>query len=299
MTLQELRYLVAVADHGNFARAAAACHVGQPTLSTQLRKLEDYLGVVLLDRSRRRVCPTEAGEPIVAQARLVLEEAGRLRTLARRHHDPCAGSLRLGVIPTLGPYLIPQLLPAVRERLPKLRLILREEVTSRLVAALREGALDALIAALPVDADGFEQEALFDEPFEVALPAGHRLARRRRLRVDDLDPGQVMLLEEGHCLRDQALELCRHARAASAEEVRATSLETLRQMVAAGTGCTLLPRLAVRAGGDGGALIAYRRFVAPEPRRTIGLVWRQRYPRGEALAGLAVLVREHGIRLLA
>ncbi len=294
MTLQELRYLVALADHGHFARAAAACHVGQPTLSTGLRKLEQSLGVELLDRSQRRVRPTPAGERVIAQARVVLEEAERLRALAGEEAaDPEAGPLRLGVIPTLGPYLLPHLLPRVRERFPRLRLLLREEPTAALLGRLRDGRLDALLAALPVPGEGLAGETLFAERFVVALPAGHPLAERTRVRVEDLDPTGVLLLEEGHCLRDQALELCRHAHAARSEEVRATSLETLRQMVAAGIGCTLLPQLAVTGADPGAGLVRYRRFAAPEPRRIVGLIWRRRYPRAGLLQAFAALVRDH------
>lgn len=299
MTLQELRYLVAVADERHFARAATACHVSQPTLSTQIKKLEDYLGVVLLDRSQRSVRPTPVGEQVIAQARIVIEEFDKIRPLVRSKGDPMEGPLRLGVIPTLGPYLIPQLLPALRARYPKLRLLLREDLTANLLERLSAGTLDAALLALPVPGDGLAASELFREPFQVALPQGHALARKRRLQEEDLTGESVLLLEEGHCLRDQALEICGATRSPDSEEIRATSLETLRQMVAAGIGCTLLPALAVATGAADTGLTEIRPFARPAPTRTIGIVSRTRFPRAEAVSRLGELVKETAHKLLA
>jgi len=294
MTLQELRYLVAVAEEGQAARAAERCHVGQPTLSTQLKKLEDTLGVQLFERGPRGLKPTAAGAPIIAQARVVLEEAEKLRTLARATQDPMVGTLRLGAIPTLGPYLLPHLLPAIRKTYPKLRLLLSEHLTGQLLEALHRHTLDAALLALPVAHAGLEVMELFREPFELALPVGHRLAKKKHAQPQDLADENLLLLAEGHCLRDQALDVCGTSMRASREEVQATSLETLRQMVAAGIGCTLLPRLSTLGGArPDKRLIELRPFTAPEPARLIGLVWRARGARAEAARRLGELILAH------
>ena len=294
MTLQELRYLVAVAEEGQVARAAERCHVGQPTLSTQLKKLEDTLGVKLFERGPRGLKPTAAGAPIIAQARVVLEEAEKLRTLARATQDPMVGTLRLGAIPTLGPYLLPHLLPAIRKTYPKLRLLLSEHLTGQLLEALHRHTLDAALLALPVAHEGLELMELFREPFELALPVGHRLTKKKHAQPHDLTDENLLLLAEGHCLRDQALDVCGAKKSESREEVQATSLETLRQMVAAGIGCTLLPQLSTQGGArPDKRLIELRPFARPAPTRLIGLVWRARGARAEAARRLGELIRTH------
>jgi LysR family transcriptional regulator, hydrogen peroxide-inducible genes activator len=218
----------------------------------------------------------------------------QIKELARRDHDPMNGPLRLGVIPTLGPYLIPHLLPELRDRFPELHLFLREDLTSHLLERLRQGRLDALLLALPVRGDDIEVLELFHETFFVALPVGHRLAAKRRLTERDIAGENVLLLEEGHCMRDQALALCGAHASDQREELKATSIETLRQMVAAGVGCTLLPLLASLpgAGSVGDELVQIRPFVAPEPKRTIGLVWRRNYPRESTVRTLGALIRD-------
>lgn len=292
MTLQELRYLVAVADEGQVARAAERCHVGQPTLSTQLKKLEEALGVRLFARGPRGLTPTPAGTPIIAQARVVLEEADKLRALASATQDPMTGPLRLGAIPTLGPYLLPHLLPVIRKRYPQLRLLLSEHLTAQLLDALQAHTLDCALLALPVAREVVEVMELFREPFELALPAGHSLARKQHVQPEDLEHESLLLLAEGHCLRGQALEVCGAATNESREEVQATSLETLRQMVAAGIGCTLLPQLSTRGGArPDQRLIELRPFGRPAPTRLIGLVWRARSARVEAVRQLGELIR--------
>jgi LysR family hydrogen peroxide-inducible transcriptional activator len=294
MTLQELRYLVAVAEEGQVARAAERCHVGQPTLSTQLKKLEDTLGVQLFERGPRGLTPTAAGAPIIAQARVVLEEADKLRTLARAAQDPMTGPLRLGAIPTLGPYLLPHLLPVIRKTYPQLRLLLSEHLTAQLLEALHAHTLDGALLALPVAAEGLEVMELFREPFELALPTGHALARKKQVQPQDLENECLLLLEEGHCLRDQALDVCGAKKNQSREEVQATSLETLRQMVAAGIGCTLLPQLSTQGGArPDKRLIELRPFARPTPTRLIGLLWRARGARAEAARRLGELIRAH------
>lgn len=292
MTLQELRYLVALADKGHFVRAADACHVSQPTLSTQLKKLEDYLGVTLFERNKHQLRPTPIGEQIIVRARRALDVIEEIRDLAKRDHDPMSGPLRLGVIPTLGPYLIPHLLPAIRASMPQLHLFLREDLTVNLLERLRQGGLDALLLALPVRGDDIDVLQLFLEPFVVALPREHALASRRQLTEADLCGENVLLLEEGHCMREQALSICGAASSDQREELKATSIETLRQMVAAGVGCTLLPQLAAAPGVGSIAehMVQVRPFAAPVPTRRIGLVWRHRYPREATVRGLADLI---------
>jgi LysR family hydrogen peroxide-inducible transcriptional activator len=291
MTLQELRYLVAIADHCHFGRAAAACHVTQPTLSAGLRKLEDELGLALCERSRRGALIATDAEPLVAQARRVLAEAQRLEELARHRLAPLAGVFRLGAIPTVGPYLFPRVVPGLREQHPDLALHLYEEKTARLLDDLRAGRLDAALMSPPLDEDGLERVDLYREPFLAALPAGHPLAHRRRLRMADLEEQPLLLLDEGHCLRDQVLGACRLPGTPVRELLRASSLETLRSMVAAGVGATLLPALAV--GGDlPDAPVRIVPFMRPVPRRTVSLYWRRGFPRAESARLLGATFHE-------
>lgn len=288
MTLQELRYIVALADTGHFGQAAEACHVTQSTLSTQLKKLEDYLGLTLFDRSLKRVAPTPTGRAIIASARIIVEEAARIRELARHSgEDIMACTLHLGVIPTVGPYYLPHALLTIHKYFPQLKLMLREEITPILLTSLREGRYDAALLALPIDDEGLDIFPLFREPFVVALPSSHPLVARDQLKVKDLNGQNLLLLEEGHCLRDQALELC-GAHAGKTDEVQATSLEMLRQMVSMNLGITLLPQLAAENAPRGEKrLLALRPFAPPVPTRTVGLVWRRRSPRSETMLRLA------------
>ncbi len=255
MNLRDLRYLVALADERHFGRAAERCHVSQPTLSAQLRKLEDYLGVPLIERQPRRVSMTETGEKVVARARRLLQETDAIVELCRADRDPLAGELRLALIPTVGPYLLPRVITRLKRALPRLKLLLYEYQTAQLLEKLRDGDIDLGILALPLPTDGLESRPLYEEPFVLAAPDSHRLAKRDKVRVDDLKNETLLLLEDGHCLRDQALEVCSRIRVNEEEDYRATSLETLRQMVAAGHGITLLPHLAT---------IGPRRHARPE-----------------------------------
>ncbi len=291
MTLQELKYLVALADHGHFGRAAESCFITQSTLSTQLKKLEDFLGVTLFDRSLKRVTPTPIGREILQAARNIVEESERIKELAKHAQDPMDRTLRLGVIPTLGPYYLPHALQLMHKKHPGLRLLLREEMTPQILAHLADGKLDAGLLALPVDDDNLRVEPLFYEPFFAALPAGHALAKREVLKVPDIMGEKLLLLDEGHCLRDQALDVC-GANSKGREEVRATSLETLRQMVGMGLGVTLLPALAVDAGPRiSKKSVETRPFRKPVPGRTIGLVWRKRAPFPETFERLALTLK--------
>lgn len=273
-TLTQLRYLVAVADHLHFRKAAAACHVTQPALTTQIQALEERLGAPLVERNKRKVLLTALGRDVVARARHILEEARGIEEIARRSRAPLSGPLLLGVIPTIGPYLLPGLLAQAREAFPALQLFLREDQTARLLDRLAAGQLDLLLLALPVDAPGVETLPLYEEPFVLAAPRDHPLARKRRIAEADLAGESVLLLEDGHCLRAQALAVCAMAGARESSGFQATSLSTLSQMVANGLGISLLPLLSadVEARSAPGLLI--RRFETPEPTRRIGLVWR-------------------------
>lgn len=293
MNLQDLRYLVAVADHRHFGRAAEASFVSQPTLSTQIKKLERELGVELIERNPRQILLTDAGEQVVERARAVLSEVDDIHGIAQRAQDPESGSLRLGLFPTLAPYLLPHVVPALHERFPKLELLLVEEKTEVVLDQLRGGRLDVGVLALPVELDGLQQEYLFAEDFVLAVPRDHPLADHDGpVDVSVLAGENVLLLEEGHCLRDQALSVCHLAGAEERSGFRATSLETLRQMVAAGVGVTLLPELAVRPPVPASADIRLRRFAEPVPRREIAMYWRRTSVYADFLPELAKVVRD-------
>jgi LysR family hydrogen peroxide-inducible transcriptional activator len=293
MNLRDLEYLVALAETRHFGRAAERCHVSQPTLSTQLRKLEEYLGVALVERQPRRAALTAAGEAVVARARHMLRDADDIRSLARASQDPLSGSLKVGLIPTLGPYLLPRVASKIAKALPKLSLLLHEYQTAPLVERTLAGELDLAILALPAETRGLATRPLFDEPFLVAMPEGHRLAAKKRVKASDLEGEKLLLLEEGHCLRDQALEVCAHV-GTDEQAFRATSLETLRQMVASGLGLTLLPGLS--AGGPFASArgLAVRPFAPPSPHRVIGAAWRRTSSRLDAIDAVCAIVARAG-----
>lgn len=293
MNLRDLEYLVAVADHQHFGRAAEACHVSQPTLSTQIKKLERELGVPLLERGTRHALLTDAGRQVVARARAILVEADTIREIARHTRDPESTRLRLGLFPTLGPYLLPHVVPAITQRFPQLELLLVEEKTDELLRRLREGQLDAALLAAPEGDDQLVEELLFDEDFVLAVPHGHDLATATApVSTKVLDGTEVMLLDDGHCLREQALSVCSSAGAAERQGFRATSLETLRQMVAAGAGVTLFPKLAVTAPSVTPDSVALVEFADPAPHRRIAMYWRKSSPLSPFLHDLADVVRE-------
>lgn len=287
MNLRDLRYLVSLAEHRHFGKAAADCFVSQPTLSTQLRKLEEELGVTLIERSPRKIMLTPAGEDIAARARLIVRDVDQLKDAARRIHDPETGSVRLGLFPTLGPYLLPHAVARLHARFPSLELLLVEEKSDELLVRLRDGRLDAALLALPVPDVQLHVESLFNEPFVLAVPRAHANARRKSLRLGDLRDESLLLLEEGHCLRDHALDVCTSAGAAERAGFRATSLETLRQMVAAGVGSTLLPQLAIAAPMRASDAICVLPFSGRAPSRHIGMLWRQSSTMGKLLRGIA------------
>jgi LysR family hydrogen peroxide-inducible transcriptional activator len=292
MNLRDLRYLVALAEHKHFGRAAEASFVSQPTLSTQIKKLEDELGVALVERTPRKVLLTEVGREIAQRAREVLNEVDQIRSIARRTLDPESGTVRLGIFPTLGPYLLPHVVPRIRERFPRLELLLVEEKTEVLLRQLREGRLDAAILALPVHDDQLHAEFLFEEPFLLAVPEQHELAQRKALKLDDIADQSLLLLEDGHCLRDQALEVCHRAGASEKSGFRATSLETLRQMVAANVGMTLLPTLAVKPPVARSENIHLLQFRGDAPSRRIAMLWRKSSALAPFLKKLSAVVRD-------
>ena len=291
MNLRDLRYLVALADERHFGRAAERCFVSQPTLSAQIRKLEEYLGTPLVERQPRRVTLTETGLKIVERARRLLHEADAIVEIAKTDRDPLAGALKLALIPTVGPYLLPHIAGPLRRALPRLKLMLYEYQTAPLLERLRDGDIDLGILALPIPVDGLETATLYDEPFTLAVPANHELAERDRVKVDDLRGETLLLLEDGHCLRDQALEVCSRVRVNQDQDYRATSLETLRQMVAAGHGITLLPELAAATPVGTARGLKIKPFAKPAPVRAIGAVWRKSTTRGKAIEAVIATVR--------
>jgi len=295
LSIRQLQYVVAVADTRGFHRAAEKCGVSQPTLSAQVQKLEDVLGVRVFERDRRRVMVTAAGAPIIALARKVLMDVDDLVLAAAKTADPLAGTVRLGVIPTVAPYLLPYVTPGLATRWPKLRLALVEQKTDELLAALRAGTLDAGLLALVDGMDDLATAPVVEDPFVVAVPQGHRLARKKTVSLADLEDEPVYLLGDGHCFRTQALALC--ARAGAAEnDLRATSLATLVQMVSAGNGVTLLPRLAVDVENRRGQL-AIRPLAGRVPGRTIVLAWRKTTPLAVGLGELAKAMAETSPKL--
>ena len=300
MNLQDLRYLVAVADHRHFGRAAEACFVSQPTLSTQLKKLERELGVELIERNPRQIMLTGVGESVVERARVVLRETDNIREVARRATDPEAGSLRVGLFPTLAPYLLPHIVPVLHERFPKLELLLVEEKSAVVHQRLRDGQLDVGLLAMPVHDDHLISEPLFSEEFVLAVPSGHPLSQVDGTVSTSVLAGEnVLLLEEGHCLRDQALSVCQLAGAEERAGFRATSLETLRQMVAAGVGVTLLPELAVEAPVPASPDIDLVRFDPPVPRRDIAMFWRRTSAYADFLPEIADAIRQTATELVS
>jgi LysR family transcriptional regulator, hydrogen peroxide-inducible genes activator len=289
LNINDIRYFLAVAELQHFGRAAEQCCVSQPTLSGQIKKLEAELGVTLLERTNRRVMLTEIGEQVAQSARRILREVESIHEIARSSHDPLSGKFRLGAFPTLSTYIFPDLVPKVKQSLPNLRLILIEEKTAILVEKLKQGDIDAALLALPVRDDYLVSCPLFDDEFLLAVPPEHPLAKQQSVNQKSLKNHRLLLLEEGHCLRDQALEICGLNGIAEEQDFRATGLETLRQMVKAGSGITFMPTIAVQ---DGEAGIRYVPFTKPAPIRTIGLVWRKTTARQQVIDKLVERLME-------
>ena len=288
MTLTELRYIVAVSQKKHFGKAAQACFVSQPTLSIAIKKLEEELGIRLFERSsKNEIRITEIGQKIINQAQVVLQQTQILGEIAQQGKDPLAGQFKLGVIYTIGPYLLPNLIPKLREIAPKLKLIIEENFTANLFQSLKQGNLDAIVISYPFEEAGIETAALYEEPFVVALPRNHEWTGRKHIRPEDLASQDLMLLGSGHCFREQVIEACPDCMSGDSELTRTLeggSLETIRHMVAAGTGITVLPRTSVLHNRNHESLIETRPFTRPAPSRTVAIAWRKHYPRKEAIA---------------
>jgi LysR family hydrogen peroxide-inducible transcriptional activator len=287
--MKQLQCLVALSETLHFGRAAERCHITQPALSSQIRLLEERLGVVLAERTRQKVLMTPLGRDIAARAARILREVADLTETARQSSKPFNGTLRLGILPTLGPYLLPHILPALRRQYGDLKLYLREEAAGRLRTDLARGDIDAMLVALPSAAGPCERQ-LLREPLWAALPLGHRLVAKDVLDPRDLAGEQLLLLEEGHCLRDQVMGFCVRVGASEHTSFRATSLDSLRQMVATGLGMTLLPALYAVAEGLDDQQIAMRPFSHP-PERVIGMAWRPSSAHAAEFDRLADLMR--------
>ncbi|HEX4153574.1 MAG TPA: LysR substrate-binding domain-containing protein [Steroidobacteraceae bacterium] len=292
MNLKDLKYLVALADTGHFGRAAERTFVSQPTLSAQIKKLEDFLGVKLVERQPKNVQLTEVGKQIVVRARHMLNEGDEIVALARDNTNPLCGKLKIALIPTIGPYLLPRVMQKLRKALPELKLMLYEYQTESLLKRLRDGEIDLGVIALPTDEEGLESRALYKEVFTVALPNNHPLAGKSTIKVQDLKDQTLLLLEDGHCLRDQALEVCSRIDIREPEDFRATSLETLRQMVMAGLGITLMPEFAVEPPFGSQRGLTVRQFGKPPPLRTVGAVWRKTSTRAAAIDAVCDVVHD-------
>jgi LysR family hydrogen peroxide-inducible transcriptional activator len=290
MNLRDIKYILAVAETRHFGKAAERCFVSQPTLSGQIKKLEDQLGVVIFERTNRSVEVTPIGEEILAHARLLVEQADAIEQVARAHQDPLAGPLRVGAIPTLSPYLMPLVLVPLKRRCPQLKLVLFEETTDALLRRLDQHELDAALLATPTSNPDLTSIPLFDEPFWLAHPRGHTLYEKDDITQDDLESIDLLLLSEGHCLSHQVMEVCKLAdrpRTGEMADLRAASLETLLQLVGAGFGCTLVPALAIRGGWMTDSGIIARRLDLPDAQRRISLVFRRSFPRRAALETFA------------
>lgn len=298
MTLTELRYIVAVARERHFSRAATACFVSQPTLSVGVKKLEEELGVTLFERGKTDVSVTPAGAGIIEQAQRVLEETENLRQLAAGAEDQLTGTLRLGAIYTIGPYLFPHLIPLMRDRFEQMPLVIKENYTARLLEKLKRGELDAILIALPFDEPGISTLPLYEEPFVVVLPTSHPWQAHELIDAGNLADETLLMLGAGHCFRDQVLEACPACQQGNQIEgglprtLEGGSLETIRHMVASGMGITVLPCTAAGTAQYSQRLLAIRRFAPPVPSRTVALAWRNSFPRPRAVEALAAAVAD-------
>ena len=282
MNIRDLKYLIAVADLRNFSKAADKCYVSQPTLSGQIKKVEEWLGVKIFERTNKRVMPTEVGTAIIDVARRILKDVEQIEEMAQNAQDPLAGTFKLGAFPTLATYVFPELAPKISKKMENLKLILIEEKTEVLLAKLRDGSLDAALLALPIVDDFLESTELFSDEFYLATSSSHALAKRKYIEPQELAEHKLLLLEEGHCLRDQALEVCQLHHIGEEQDFRATGLETLRQMVKVGTGITLMPKVAIQKDRS-------MKFIPFKPtlERKIGLVWRKTTTRKPVIEKIA------------
>lgn len=289
MTLSEFRYIVAVAQELHFGRAAEKCFVSQPTLSVAVKKIEDELGLTLFERHQHEIAITPIGEIIVKQAQLILNETNTLKELAKQNKDELSGELKLGIIYTIGPYLLPKLIPVINKQAEDLVLIIEEDYTENLSAKLKSGDIDIAILANPFEQPGICTEALYQEPFVVALPSNHPLTKKKKLNADDLLEDTMLLLKSGNCFRDQVLEICPSCIAGSADNneiqktLQSSSIETIRQMVATGAGITILPTSSVNNHSSLNGMLEYRPFTKPTPYREVIIAYRKSFPRLKAV----------------
>ena len=296
MNLRDVNYVIAVAETGHFGRAAAKCFVSQPTLSGQIKKLEDELGITIFERTNRSVEITPVGKAILTHARSIMEQADAIRQLAQAHRDPLAGALRIGAIPTLSPYLMPLILAPLKKRLPQMKLFLSEEMTKTLLERLHSHEIDAALLATTVQDKEFDTLPLFAEPFWVAYARDHAFYEKDQIRLRDLTNENLLLLAEGHCLADQAMEVCKvkerqtHGEMA---DLRASSLETLIQLVGAGYGITLVPALAMRGSWTAGSGVVAQPLVIANASRRVSLVFRHSFPRRAALQAFADVIMDN------
>ncbi|SCA57810.1 putative hydrogen peroxide-inducible genes activator [Candidatus Terasakiella magnetica] len=291
-TLKHLKYFMAVAQHQHFGKAAQACFVTQPTLSAAIKEFEEILGLQLFERTKRSVLLTSVGEELLERAKEISIQADALMELAQSRRAPLSGELRLGVIPTIAPYLLPKFMHAVRDSYPDLTLYLKEDQTERLLSSLHNGQLDILILALPYEHDGIESYTFMQDPFYCAFPKTHKLGRKKSIKNEDIFEETLLLLEEGHCLRDHALAACSWPQKQQTNEFGGTSLTTLVQMVANGLGLTLLPEMAVQSGITNGCDITAIPLAKESPPRDIGLVWRKTSGRGDEFKMLGSFLEE-------
>ena len=291
MNLKELEYLIAVDDERHFHRAAEKCFVSQPTLSGQLKKLEDELGVLLVERNNRQVSMTEVGKAVALRARAVIAGVKEIKTLAQTYHDPMVGELRVGIIPTVAPYLLPVIMPPLNKYFPKLKIWLYEYQTHILLEKLRNADLDCLILALPIEKHEFAEQDLFREPFRLAVKKDEKLAKQKLINMSDIAHQELLLLEEGHCLREHVLDACVLAGVKEKGQYQATSLETLRHMIGEGMGMTLMPELAVPSRTTKADSVRYLEFSDPKPNRRIGLLYRKNSYREEMFDSISELIK--------
>lgn len=292
MTLTELRYVVAVYRERHFGRAAESCYVSQPTLSAAIKKLEQELGVDIFERSKQDISVTPVGEQVIEQAQRVLEEAEKLKQISQVGKDQLIGTLRIGAIYTIGPYLLPHIIPELRKNAPNMPLVIEENFTARLREKLKAGQLDAIIIALPFEEPGVVTLPLYDEPFVAVLPASHPLNQKDSIRMKELAKENLLLLGEGHCFREQVLEACPECRDANIsggafhQTIEGSSIETIRHMVVSGIGVTVLPCSAAGTDKYARRLLQIKRLKNPEPKRCVALAWRTSFPRPKAIEAL-------------
>ncbi len=296
MNIRDLKYIVTVAELQHFGKAAEICCVSQPTLSAQIKKVEDELGIVIFERSNKQFLITDIGHEIITQAHDILNKVSELKVIADQSKDPFAGKFRLGIIPTLGPYLTPLFIPKIKQQLPKLSLSISEDKTENILHELRCGALDAIVLALPVENQGLAERELFKEPFYVALPRDHYLTQSKEISIKDLNDETLLLLSEGHCLSDQALEVCQSVGIKRDKALQATSLETLRHIVSTGAGITLLPHLALPKQKE--SLTVIKPFKKPYPNRIVGMLWRKQHVRQATSQRIADIIQQAALEHL-